>query len=77
MVAATLSRTRADHRRQMEAKVGAKAARTPLPLSTSRIQLHSASMGDISCPVQVMRKKKHATKGEILKLLHDPAKPAA
>ena len=53
MVAAELSRTRAEH--GMEAKVRAKAARTPLPLSTSGIQLHSASMGDISCPVQVMR----------------------
>ena len=30
MVAAELSRTRADHRRRMEAKVKAKAARTPL-----------------------------------------------
>ena len=31
MVAAELSRTRADHRRRMEAKVQATAARTPLP----------------------------------------------
>ena len=55
MVAAELSRTRAEHRWRMEAKVRAKAAKTPLPppLSTSRIQLHSASMGGISCPVQV------------------------
>ena len=31
MVAAELSRTRADHRWRMEAKVRAKAAKTPLP----------------------------------------------
>ena len=31
MVAAELSHTRADHRQRMEAKVRAKAARTPLP----------------------------------------------